>query len=158
MAEILLTGFEAFGRFADNPSRRIVEHLHGKSISGAQIEGLVLPVEFGRDMELVLQALNRREPRLVLSLGLAAAAPCLQVERIAINLRISDRGEVPIIEGGPAAYFARLNAEEVAREVVERGVPEISGDVADADAVLQQVGRVAMAQGVQGDGLLEPAG
>ena len=77
----------------------------------------MLPVEFGPDVESVLPAIERIQPRLVLSLGLASRAPCLWVERIALNLRCVGGGERPIVERGPAAYFARLDSESVASAI-----------------------------------------
>ena len=118
MHGVLLTSFVPFGDFSLNPSQQIAEALHGERIEGHRVESLVLPVEFGLDVESVLPAIEQIQPHLVLSLGVAARAPCLWVERIALNLRRVEGGERPIIERGPAAYFARLEAESVASAVL----------------------------------------
>jgi pyroglutamyl-peptidase len=123
---VLLTGFVPFGDFSLNPSQQIAEALHGERIEGHRVESLVLPVEFGLDVESVLPAIEQIQPHLVLSLGLAARAPCLWVERIALNLRRVDGGEHPIIERGPAAYFARLEAESVASAIRAVDVPAVA--------------------------------
>ena len=77
MHGVLLTGFVPFGDFSLNPSQQIAEALHGERIEGHRVESLVLPVEFGLDVESVLPAIEQIQPHLVLSLGLAARAPCL---------------------------------------------------------------------------------
>lgn len=123
MHGVLLTGFVPFGKFLVNPSQQIAESLHGQHIEGHRVESIVLPVEFGLDVESVLPAIERIQPYLVLSLGLASRAPCIWVERIALNLRCVDGGERPIIEQGPAAYFARLDSESVASAIRAVDVP-----------------------------------
>ncbi len=126
MGTVLLTGFEPFDDFADNPALRVAEALHGARIAEHIVESLILPVEFGRDAERVLPAIENIRPHLVLSLGLAAAAPCIWVERIALNLRRDECGEQQIIAQGPAAYFARLDAEAVACAIRQVGVPAVA--------------------------------
>ena len=126
MRGVLLTGFVPFGNFPVNPSQQIAESLHGEHIEGHKVESLVLPVEFGPDVESVLPAIERIQPRLVLSLGLASRAPCIWVERIALNLRCVDGGERPIVERAPAAYFARLDSESVASAIRAVDVPAIA--------------------------------
>ena len=126
MHGVLLTGFVPFGKFLVNPSQQIAESLHGQHIEGHRVESIVLPVEFGPDVEFVLPAIERIQPHLVLSLGLASRAPCIWVERIALNLRCEAGGERPIIEQGPAAYFARLDSESVASAIRAVDVPAIA--------------------------------
>lgn len=126
MATVLLTGFTPFADFSQNPSQQIAEALSGIRIAGHVVESAVLPVEFGRDVELLFPLIERLQPRLVLSLGLAATAPCIWVERIALNLRQTNEGERPIIAGGPPALFARLPTDAVARSICDVGVPAVA--------------------------------
>lgn len=126
MGGVLLTGFAPFGDFSVNPSQQIAESLQGEHVEGHAIESLVLPVEFGRDLESVLPAIERIQPDLILSLGLAAQAPCIWVERVALNLRRACGRERPIVKRGPAAYFARLDSESVAAAIREVGVPAVA--------------------------------
>ena len=114
MHGVLLTSFVPFGKFSVNPLQQIAESFHGEHTEGYRVESIVLPVEFGPDVESVLPATERIQPHLVLSLGLASWPSCIWVERIALNLRCVDGGERPIVEQGPAAYFARLDSESVA--------------------------------------------
>jgi pyroglutamyl-peptidase len=125
MATILLTGFEPFGGFQSNPSQIIAERLDGETVGGAQIIGLTLPVEFGRDTEPMFQAIAQHRPSLVLSLGLNAGATCLDVERFAVNSKKTEQigREERIINDGFAALFATINVEQVAGAICAAGIP-----------------------------------
>ena len=90
MSTVLVTGFEPFADFRENPSRQVAEQLHGRTIGGASVESLILPVAFGQDTEKLFPVIEDRNPRLVLSLGLSPQATCLHIERIALNLRRGD--------------------------------------------------------------------
>lgn len=125
MSTILLTGFEPFGNFKNNPSQQIVERLDGETVGGARVVGLTLPVAFGRDTEPAFAAIADHHPALVLSLGLYEGAACLEVERFAVNLKAEAGADAqtPIIADGFAALFATVDAEGVARAVRAAGVP-----------------------------------
>lgn len=135
MQTILLTGFTPFGESQSNPSQAIAECLHGKIIRDAQLVGLTLPVVMGEDFERVAAAIDEHKPVLVLSLGLASGTTCLDVERFAVNLRITDAGDpdkplapnLPqslVIEGGPDALFSTLDCEQIAAAIRgNAGVP-----------------------------------
>ncbi len=121
---VLLTGFEPFGGYESNPSQQIVERLDGQTVGEAQIVGLTLPVAFGEDSERVLATIAAYKPVLVLSLGLAAGTPCIDVERFAINLRDGDNGgQQVIMADGITALFATLDAERTAEAIRKSGVP-----------------------------------
>lgn len=122
----LLTGFEPWQEFKSNPSQQIVERLNGQTIGGAQIAGLTLPVVFGEDTPRIFAAITDLKPSLVLMLGLAAGTTCLNVERFAVNLRISDSDagtQQPILPDGPAAYLATIDVERTAQAVRAAGIP-----------------------------------
>ena len=131
----LLTGFLPFGESKSNPSQMIAERLQGETIAGTQVVGLTLPVALGADFERVAQAIETHQPVLVLSLGLASGATCLDVERFAVNLKVTAAGDpdAPLTpngaqsvigSGGPNALFATIDAERVAGVICEKaGVP-----------------------------------
>jgi pyroglutamyl-peptidase len=135
MQKVLLTGFAPFGASQANPSQQIAERLHGEIIGGAKVVGLTLPVRMGEDADRLTAAIADHGPALVLSLGLAKGATCLDVERFAVNLRFA--GEVDaskpvepnlpqsvIIADGMAGLFATVDAERVAAAIRENaGVP-----------------------------------
>ena len=131
MTTVLLTGFAPFGDSKTNPSQQIVERLHGETVGGARIVGLTLPVRMGEDADTLKAAIAEHSPSLVLSLGLASGATCLEVERFAVNLRFA--GDVDpskpvepnlpqsvIIEGGMCALASTVGAERVAAAIREK--------------------------------------
>lgn len=113
---VLLTGFAPFGGDASNPSWQAVSRLHGRRIAHHRVVARELPTEFGASLEALRAALRELRPALVLCVGLAATRPRLSLERLAINIddaRIPDNAgaqpvDVPVIAGGPAAYFATV--------------------------------------------------
>lgn len=133
---ILLTGFEPWQEFRTNPSQQIVERLNGQIIGGAQVIGLTLPVAFGEDTSRVFAAIADLKPSLMLMLGLAAGTACLDVERFAVNLRISEtnaNAQQTIVPEGPAAYFATIDVERIAQAIREQAqVPARSHGYAGA--------------------------
>ena len=134
MTTVLLTGFAPFGDSKTNPSQQIAERLHGEAVGGAKVVGLTLPVQMGEDADRLTAAIADHGPMLVLSLGLASGAACLEVERFAVNLRFA--GEVDpakpvapnlpqsaIIADGVCALAATVDAERIAAAVRAAGVP-----------------------------------
>lgn len=161
MSTILLTGFAPFGESKSNPSQSIAERLHRETIGGAQVVGLILPVVMGTDFERVRAAINEHKPVLVLSLGLASGTTCLDVERFAVNLKITDAGDpskplepnLPqsLIAGdNPPALFSTLDCERIAAAIREKaGVPARAHGYAGSYAcnhILYQVLLYAMRQ------------
>ncbi len=107
-----------FGGSASNPSQHVAERLDGKVTGGARVVSLVLPVVMD-GFEQVAAAIDAHTPALVLSLGLAAGTPCLDIERFAVNLRVTAPGDPALPQskidaGGPDALFAAIHAERCA--------------------------------------------
>lgn len=135
MPIVLLTGFLPFGGYQTNPSQQIAERLNGETIGGAQLIGVTLPVVMGEDADRLTAAIADHKPKIVLSLGLAAGATCLEVERFAVNLRVTDPGnphnpmepnlpQSVIIADGVCGLSATLDAERLAAAIREKvGVP-----------------------------------
>lgn len=129
LPKVLLTGFEPFGGDAENPSREIVHALQGRRIGGHRIVGAVLPVEFSRTLPALDALLRKHKPALVIALGLAGGRDGIGLERVAINLvdaRIPDnRGDqpvdVPVVAGGPAAYFSTLPLKSMLQALQAHG-------------------------------------
>jgi pyroglutamyl-peptidase len=113
---VLITGFEAFGEVARNPSASLVQRLQGGTVAGHGVVGAVLPVVFGKSGDLLRELIRENDPVLVLCLGVAASRRVLSLERVAVNLDdapIADNEgqqpvDLPVVEGGPAAYFSTL--------------------------------------------------
>jgi pyroglutamyl-peptidase len=121
---ILLAGFEPFGGLARNPSGELAREL-----AGPGVEGVVLPVDYGRIGEALGELLARRWDAVVLT-GVAVGRSVVSLERVAINYRDARRtdnaGAVPeepeVVPGGPAAYFSTLPLEAMQAAVLAAGV------------------------------------
>ena len=111
---VLVTGFEAFGGETINPSAEIARALDGKIIEGRAVVGAVLPCVFGTSAEELLRWLRVVRPELVVCVGQAGGRSAITPERVAINVDdalIPDNAgvkpvDVPIMRGGPAAYWS----------------------------------------------------
>jgi pyroglutamyl-peptidase len=128
---VLLTGFEPFAGDPINPSARIVEALAGADVAGAKIEGRVLPCVFGQAIVAAIRAIEQTSPVLVLALGQAGGRTGITVERVAINVddaRIPDNAgaqpvDVPVVDGGPAAWFSTLPVKAIVSALRQAGLP-----------------------------------
>lgn len=85
--KVLVTGFEPFGVHEINPSQLIAETLDGQYINGAEIVGIVLPVDYDESVEVIIQAIENNSPTIIMSTGLSARTHVIDVEKCGINLR-----------------------------------------------------------------------
>ncbi len=128
---VLVTGFEAFGDSATNPTARLVDQLDGEVLLGRRVVGLELPVSTARVPALLTAAINTHEPELVLSLGLANGRSMLAVERVAVNVldfpMPDNEGaqpvDQPVVPGAPCAYFATVPVKSTVLAWSEQGLP-----------------------------------
>lgn len=132
MTTVLLTGYEPFGEFDRNPASRLATRLDGTTCTGRSIVGRELPVAFDRARPALIEFLERHDPDVVLSLGLAAGRPALSLERIGINLRDTDGTpdnddrdviDESVAPAGPDAYFATVPVREMVEAMNEAGIP-----------------------------------
>ncbi len=113
---VLLTGFDAFGGQAVNPSGLAVQALHGRRIAGHRVVAAQLPTAFDKATQQLQTLMMAHRPALVICVGQAGGREALSLERVAINLidaRIADNAlaqpvDEPVVAGGPAAYFSTL--------------------------------------------------
>jgi len=127
---VLVTGFDPFGGDETNPSWDVCSRL-AHEIEGLRVETLRVPCEFRRAIETVAAAIERHQPSIVLSLGLAAGRTHMGVERVAINVddgRIADNAGVQPIDqsiaaNGPPAYFATVPVKAMVAAMHAQGVP-----------------------------------
>ena len=128
---VLLTGFEPFEKDPLNPSWEVARALDGWQHAGATVRSVQLPCVFGDAITRLDQALQQWQPTLVLCLGLAGGRAALTPERVAINVddaRIADNAgrqpvDMPVVAGGPAAYFSTLPIKAMVRDMLAQGVP-----------------------------------
>lgn len=128
---VLLTGFQPFGGEQVNPSWQAVSALHGTRIAGHRVVARELPVAFGSSLKALRMALRETRPALVICVGQAGGRAQLSLERVAINVddaRIPDNTgrqpvDLPVIDGGPAAYFSTLPIKAMREALLAAGFP-----------------------------------
>ena len=128
----LVTGFEPFGGEPINPALEALERLPPR-IGAVGISTRVLPAVFGQALDALEEAVWATAPDIVLCVGLAGGRTALSLERVAINIddaRIPDNKgrqpiDLPIIAGGPSAYFATLPIKAAVAALRDAGLPAI---------------------------------
>lgn len=133
MKRLLITGFDAFGGEAVNPSLLAAQSLDKKTIGGFSVVAREIPTVFGLSADVVKQAILEIQPEAVLSVGQAGGTSAIKVERFAVNLddaRIADNSgnvpvDVPIAADGPSGYFATLPVKRMVQYVRDAGIPAI---------------------------------
>lgn len=126
---VLVTGFEPFDTHEINPSQIVAETLDGQEIDGANVIGIILPVDFNESVAVVTQAIEEHDPVIVISIGLNARARSIQVEKIGLNLKRvrSDNGKRFVYRRidpcGPFVRFSSLPTRCIARELRKAGIP-----------------------------------
>ncbi|MGW2330970.1 pyroglutamyl-peptidase I [Streptomyces sp. NPDC001700] len=131
MTRILLTGFEPFGGSAVNPSWQAVSLVAADPPPGLTVTAARLSCVFGTALDELRAAVEQSDPEVVVCVGEAGGRPDITVERVAINVndaRIPDNAgrqpvDGPVVEGGPAAYFATLPVKACAAAVRAAGIP-----------------------------------
>ena len=127
MTEVLVTGFEPFGKNDVNPSQLIAEEL----------DGVVLPVSYARAAVELQRALDEREPEIVIAFGLADERDSITPERFAHNLDEADKTDNDEVQGsgveidvaGPLAYRSTLPVDEIVAALRAHDIPaEVSRD------------------------------
>lgn len=130
-SRVLLTGFDPFGGETTNPSWQAIAALHGQRIAGHRVVAVQLPATFKGSEKALRQALREHAPRRVIAVGQAGGRSQISLEQVAINLidaRIPDNEgrrpvDVPVIEEGPAAYFATLPLKAMLHALRAEGIP-----------------------------------
>lgn len=131
MTTILLTGFEPFAEDATNPSGDAVRRVADRWDGPETLLTEVLPVVFAAAAERLRALIDAHRPDVVIAVGLAGGRAAVTPERVAINLadaRIPDNAgaqplDRPVVEDGPAAYFATLPVKAIAAALTDAGVP-----------------------------------
>jgi pyroglutamyl-peptidase len=128
----LVTGFEPFGGERVNPAFEALGHLPPR-LGAVALATAVLPAVFGEALDALEEAVRETTPDIVLCVGLAGGRAALSLERVAINIddaRIPDNKgrqpiDLPVVAGGPAAYFTTLPIKAAVAALREAGLPAI---------------------------------
>lgn len=130
MKKLLITGFDPFGGESINPSWEAVKRLED-TIGNYELIKVQVHTEFGKCFADAISACSGITPDAVISVGQAGGRSGLAVEVVGINLRearIADNSgfqpkNMPVIEGGPAAYFSTLPVREMVSAAQAAGYP-----------------------------------
>ncbi|MBC7991941.1 MAG: pyroglutamyl-peptidase I [Rhizobacter sp.] len=128
---VLLTGFEAFGGAALNPSWLGAQALHGRQIAGHRVVAARLPTVFDTSLHELHALLALHAPSLVLCVGLASSRQALSLERVAININDASLADnhgaqpvdTPVVPQGPVAYFSSLPLKAMLLALRRHGLP-----------------------------------
>jgi pyroglutamyl-peptidase len=128
---VLLTGFEAFGGAAINPSWLAAQALHGRQVAGHRVVAARLPTVFDASLQALDGLLAAHSPALVLCVGQASGRQALSLERVAINLNDASLADnqgaqpvdTPVVPHGPAAYFSSLPLKAMLQALRRHGLP-----------------------------------
>ena len=129
--KILISGFEPFGAYAENPSMELVKALPDQLSNQISLCKTILPVDNVHGPDRLLEEIHHTKPDAVLAFGLAPKRHRINLERVAINLkdyRIPDNAgnqitDQPIIPGGPTAYFTTLPIRKMLTALTAANIP-----------------------------------
>ena len=130
MKKLLITGFDPFGGENINPSWEAVKELPDH-IGDWQITKMEIPTVFGAAADQVIAAAEGLQPNAILCIGQAGGRAAVTPEVVAINLqeaRIPDNlgsqpMNIPVVKGGPAAYFATVPVREMVQTIRAASIP-----------------------------------
>jgi pyroglutamyl-peptidase len=129
---VLITGFEPFEQQEVNASWAAVQTLAAQwSDPGTTLVARLLPVSFARAPQVLAALVAEVRPDLVLCVGEAGGRAAVGVERVAVNVqdaRIPDEDgdqpvDLPVRDGGPAAYFSTLPVKACLTAILDADVP-----------------------------------
>ncbi len=123
--KILLTAFEPFGANDTNISQRMLDAIQ------ADVTKLLLPVSFRRAPEVLNEAIKQFQPEVIISMGQAAEGDKIRLERLAINMMDSAKGDndgyIPdeeiICPEAPLALKTALPVKPLCADCINAGLP-----------------------------------
>ncbi len=118
---ILITGFEPFDKWNENPSQIIASSLNGSIIDNARVVSLILPVDFNMSFMMIKRAIEKYHPSVVMMLGLNGRSRSMQVEKVALNLKCNG-WKCSRIKDGNLILISHAPAMEICSALRERGI------------------------------------
>lgn len=130
MKKLLITGFDPFGGESINPAWEAV-WLLPDVIRDFELVKLEIPTVFGAAAQVVIDKAEEIHPDAIISVGQAGGRAAVTPEMVGINLRYASIPDnmgalpcdIPIAEGGPAAYFSTLPVRAMAKAICDAGLP-----------------------------------
>ena len=128
---ILLTGFEPFDGDDINSSQETVKEVACDEFGDVEVLTGKLPVSFKRAGVAICRLIDETKPDVVIMLGQSGKSDCIKIERVALNLMDSSKGdndgyipdEETICPGAPAAYFTKMPVKALRDCLVQSGIP-----------------------------------
>lgn len=128
---LLLTGFEPFGGDDVNSSQEVVRTLSCDESGGVELVTSILPVSFKRAGNAICRLIDATEPDVVIMLGQSSKSNCIKIERVALNLMDSSKGdnegyipdEETVCPDAPAAYFTNMPVKALRDCLMQSGIP-----------------------------------
>ena len=128
--KLLVTGFDPFGGQTVNPSWEAVKLLPD-IVGDYRLYKLEVPTVYGKAARLAIDMARDIGADAVLSIGQAGGRASVACEFVAINHRGSRSADnegnvlydIPVVEGGPAAYFATVPVKAMAEAIKAAGYP-----------------------------------
>lgn len=136
---LLITGFDPFGGASVNPAWQAVKLLPD-TIGDFTVHKLEIPTVFGKAAALAAERAEKIKADVILCIGQAGTRSAVTPERIGVNIRdakIADNeGNMPqgefVDSQGPAAYFATVPVEAMAKAIRDAGLPGVVSNSAGA--------------------------
>jgi len=125
MNRILVTGFDAFGSLAGNPSLDLIAKL---CITDNELESAVIPTSYKRAIQDVIRLIEENRPQLCVMFGYSPRPFALKLERYGRNrdtAATADNDDVvlngPIIEYGPSLIQSPIALDEIYASLRQSG-------------------------------------
>ena len=121
----MLTAFEPFGANDTNISQKVLDAIQ------ADVAKLLLPVSFRRAPKVLNEAIGQFQPDVIISMGKAAEGDKIRLERLAINMMDSAKGDndgyIPneelICPEAPLALKTALPVKQLCADCINAGLP-----------------------------------
>lgn len=129
---VLVSGFAPFGGESCNPSWQVAAQLNGWApVADIEVIAVELSCAFSESAAELNQLIKDLQPCLVLAIGQAGGRTQICLEHVAINLieaRIPDNTGmqptgVPVVPGGPDAYFCQLPLKSMLKTLHQHHIP-----------------------------------
>jgi pyroglutamyl-peptidase len=128
---ILVTGFDPFGGESINPSWEVVQRLPDV-IGKSTLIKAQLPTSFKRGPARLIALANKHQPDAIVSLGQAGGRGAMTPERIAVNIKHSERladndgvtpDERPVVRGSVDGHLTTLPNKHMVAAIQAVGLP-----------------------------------
>ena len=129
MKSILVTAFEPFGGETLNTTEKVLGMLPDE-IGGYAVRKLVLPVEYGRSVEIAISEYDRLRPASLIMLGQAGGRSAITPETTAKNLMNCEAPDnagciatqKPVSDTGPDTLSSTLPVDRIIDSLNARGI------------------------------------